>query len=96
MKLMGGMHICINKSALLSHMIQIYSKRLIFEPHLSKTSLWGALVLDGMENFDRNGRTNNSPIEQRWLFLLLFSPFFRFDEAEEPLLEVPIGGPYRN
>ena len=55
-----------------------------------------ALVPEGMGNLDKNGSTSNSPIEQRWLLLLFFSLFFRLDEAEQPLLEVPMGGPYRH
>lgn len=51
-----------------------------------------AVALEGMGNFDKNGSTNNSPIE-RWLFFLYFSPLLRLDEAEVPLLELPIGGP---
>lgn len=50
-----------------------------------------SLAPDGMGNFERKGRTNNSPIEERRLFPLFFSPFFRFDEVEE----VPTGGPCR-
>lgn len=64
------------------------------EPYLFKTPLWIALASDGMGNFDKNGRTNKSPIEERWLFRLLVLPFFRFDGAEEPLLELRVGGPY--
>lgn len=49
-------------------------------------------TFEGMGNLDNNGITNNSPIEVRRSFPLFLSPFLRFAEAEEVLLDV-IGGP---
>lgn len=64
----------------------------MFPTHFFKILVSVPLVSDGRGNFERNGRTNSSPIEQRLLLPLFFAPFFRFDEAEE----VPIGGPCRH
>jgi hypothetical protein len=37
---------------------------------------------EGMGNFDRNGMTNNSPMELLSDFPLLLSPFLRLDAAD--------------
>lgn len=47
---------------------------------------------DGMGNLDKNGMTNNPPIEVRRSFPLILSPFLRFTEAAEAV--VTIGGPF--
>lgn len=71
---------------------QLVKKNLI-STHEFSVVAWDAVALVGTGNLDKNGSTNNSPIELRWLFLLFFSPFFRFNRADEPLLKVPTGGP---